>query len=206
MITAKLGVGPLSKEIIEATYRFSEQHKKQMMLIASLNQINAAGGYVYGWNTRWFKEHCDRIAKAHPQADVLLCRDHCGPFFMGEPDLVDSMNKVYANLTADCEAGFDLIHIDMCHLSDNLDQVMESTNQAMHFCRSINPEVQFEVGTDAIESSATGLSKLEEALAVLEFPVEFFVINTGSLVRDYRQAGRFAIGNTQRCTDLLQDG
>lgn len=202
MVTANLGIGPLSPEIIEAVYRFSEENQKQMMLIASLNQINAAGGYVCGWDTLTFKRHCTTMSLQYPTSDVLLCRDHCGLFFMGETDLAHSMDMVYDNLRADCEAGFDLIHIDMCHFPGSREEILQATNRAIRFCLGIKPDMLFEVGTDAI-GGVTDLQELESILALLDFPIEFFVVNTGSLVREFKQAGTFNMDNTKLCTDLL---
>ncbi len=91
MTTARLGVGPMSTETIIATYRFSHEHRQQMMLIASLNQINCNGGYVNGWDTATFKQFCMSLKRTYPDADVLLCRDHCGPYFMGEDNLTTAM-------------------------------------------------------------------------------------------------------------------
>ena len=50
-LSATLGIGPMSSEIIEAVFRFSHYYRKQLMLIASKNQIDYSGGYVNNWNT-----------------------------------------------------------------------------------------------------------------------------------------------------------
>ena len=205
MITSKLGVGPLSPEIIEGVYRYSEQSQRQMMLIASLNQVNAIRGYVCGWSTPAFKQYCVKMSRRYPRADVLLCRDHCGPFFMGETDL--SMRTVYDNLRADCAADFDLIHIDMCHLSNDLDKVLRYTIGAAKYCLAvINRNVRLEIGTDAI-GGVTDFQQLQRTLESLcDIPrIEFFVVNTGSLVREFNQVGTFDADNTKRCTDLLHE-
>lgn len=200
MITAKLGVGPLSTEIIEATYRFSEDNQKQMMLIASLNQINVAGGYVYGWKTHEFATYCAGMKLQYPGANVLLCRDHAGPGFMsGTPDL----KAVYTNLRADCDEGFDLIHIDMCHTIQP-GEVLSEVQNAMGLCLKYNPDMRFEVGTDAIDGELTDVAGLEASILQLRgYPIEFWVVNTGSLVRGVAQVGHFAIFNSLRCTKLL---
>jgi len=204
MTTARLGVGPMSTEIIEATYRYSEKNYTQMMLIASLNQINCDGGYVNGWTTHQFRAHCDSIKAKYPLADVLICRDHCGPFFMGEADLEESMNRVYGNLAVDCGACFDIVHIDMCHYSDDVHKVLAETIKAMDYCLSINPQVRFEIGTDAIGMGVTNTLDLMWILEkVKAYPIEFYVINTGSLIQDTWQAGIFDPCNTKQCTSVL---
>ena len=55
-IKANLGIGPMSSETIEAVYRFSNFHRKQIMLIASKNQIDYSGGYVNKWTTKEYAE------------------------------------------------------------------------------------------------------------------------------------------------------
>jgi len=203
--TARMGVGPMSSEIIEATYRYSEKTKKQMMLIASLNQINCNGGYVNGWGTQTLKQYCVAMEGMYKEANVLLCRDHCGPFFMGETVLAESSKNVYANLKADCEAGLDLIHIDFCHIPVRDDrEVIAYAREAMDYCLSINPKIRFEIGTDAIGTGVTNTLDLMWILdKVKQYPIEFYVINTGSLIQDFWQAGIFDPCNTQQCTKIL---
>jgi fructose/tagatose bisphosphate aldolase len=174
------------------------------MLIASLNQINCNGGYVHGWDTKIFKSFCGQMHTVYPKADVLICRDHCGPMFTEETHLSESMKMVYANLKADCDAGFDIIHIDMCHYSDGIHGVLDETKKAMKYCLGINPEVRFEVGTDSINGERTEPDDLGYILDELEgFPIEFYVVNTGSLVRDTYQVGSFDISNTKECAAIL---
>ena len=51
MINSKLGIGPMSSEVIEAVYRYSHFFRKELMLIVSKNQVDYTGGYVNNWNT-----------------------------------------------------------------------------------------------------------------------------------------------------------
>ena len=48
----KIGIGPMSSEVIEAVYKYSSINNKELMLIASKNQIDHNGGYVNNWNTK----------------------------------------------------------------------------------------------------------------------------------------------------------
>src|SRR3989344_8240415 len=86
-IRASLGIGPMSSEAIEATFRYSHYHRNQLMLIASKNQIDAKGGYVNGWTTKQYMDEINVLRKQYPQSDVKICRDHCGPGFNGIHDL-----------------------------------------------------------------------------------------------------------------------
>ena len=43
---ATLAIGPMSSETIEATFRYSNFYRKELMLISSKNQIDWNGGDV----------------------------------------------------------------------------------------------------------------------------------------------------------------
>src|SRR4051812_15384473 len=106
-----LAIGPMSSEIIEAVFYYSNFFRVPLMLIASKNQIDYAGGYVNNWTTAEYMEFVNTMKKQYPLAKVKICRDHCGPGFNGKTDLKD----VYKTIEEDIKTGFDLIHIDFCH-------------------------------------------------------------------------------------------
>ena len=54
MIKSNLAIGPMSAEIIEAIFRFSHYKRKELMIIASKNQIDYNRGYVNNWTTKEF--------------------------------------------------------------------------------------------------------------------------------------------------------
>ena len=60
---SKLGLGPMSTEIIEAVFRYSHFHRKQLMMIPSKNQIDHEGGYVNSWTTKQFMDFVKEIVK-----------------------------------------------------------------------------------------------------------------------------------------------
>ena len=91
-ITARFGIGPMSTETIEAVYRYSSFNRKQVMLIASKNQIDYSGGYVNNWSTKEFTDHLDSMKEKYNFSDVVICRDHCGPGFNGGYDLRDTFS------------------------------------------------------------------------------------------------------------------
>ena len=53
----------------------------------------------------------DEMRNQNPNAQVKICRDHCGPGFNGNYDISDT----YATIEDDIKRGFDLIHVDFCH-------------------------------------------------------------------------------------------
>lgn len=188
---AKLGFGPMSTEAIEAVFRYSERHGRELMFVTSKNQIDYAGGYVNGWRTKDFAVFLDSMRRRHPGSNVKVCRDHCGPGFNGRLDLEDT----YRTIEADLEAGFALIHIDFCHQGNDRREQMAASKKAIEHCRRLCPGVLLEVGTDDtnIRCPAVDLSELKQEVAFFsEFcqPV-FYVVNTGALVKELRQAGTF---------------
>ena len=60
-IDSTLGIGPMSSEVIEAVFRYSNYYRKPLMLIASKNQIDWRGGYVNGWKTENYKSFIDQM-------------------------------------------------------------------------------------------------------------------------------------------------
>ena len=103
----------MSSEIIEATFRYSQYHRTELMLIASKNQIDYNGGYVNSWTTDEYVEFVEEMREEYPHSNVKLCRDHCGPGFNGVYDLDDT----YKTIESDVKNGFELIHIDFCYFN-----------------------------------------------------------------------------------------
>ena len=109
MLISNLACGPMSKEIIEAVFRYSHKFGKQLMLICSRNQVDRDSGYIF--TTSQYAEYLEKMRRIYPQSDVVVCRDHCGPGFGG---VDDSLESVKTTIHCDLEHGFDLIHIDLC--------------------------------------------------------------------------------------------
>ncbi len=59
----KIGIGPMSTEVIEAVYKYSSINNKDLMLIASKNQIDHSGGYVNNWNTKDYSKFILKMKK-----------------------------------------------------------------------------------------------------------------------------------------------
>jgi len=185
---SKLGIGPMSSEVIEAVFRYSEENSEPLMLIASKNQIDWDGGYVNKWNTKQYAEYVGGLRKKYLNAKVYLCRDHCGPGFKN-----DDGDDVYKTIDSDLENGFDLIHIDFCHLKDK-SKILEESKKAIEYIKNKKSETLIEVGTD--ENTGRFLDNVSEIEDKMKFfnnitPINFFVVQTGSLVKEINQAGGF---------------
>ncbi len=75
----------------------------------------------------------------------------------------------------------------------------------MQYCLTKNPRVRFEVGTDAIGDKVTNLLDLMWILEKLKaYPIEFYVVGTGSLIQDFYQVGIFDSCNTRQCGEVLK--
>ena len=139
-IKSKLGLGPMSSEIIEAVFKNSQENKNQLMLIASKNQIDYGGGYVNNWTTKEYSQFLSSMKEKYPKSDVKTCRDHCGPGFNKNFSLGDS----YKTMEEDIKQGFDLIHIDFCKFKGDLEEKLKESKKAIEFCSKLNPNILFE--------------------------------------------------------------
>jgi len=203
-IRSNLGIGPMSTEAIEAAFRYSHYHRKQLMLIPSKNQIDSKGGYVNGWTTGQFMDAIRKLRTTYENSDVLVCRDHCGPGFNGNFDLSDT----YDTIRDDIQNGFDLVHIDFCHFQGSKDEQMEASKKAVEFSLQQNPHIMLEIGTDENMGSNYSLPNISEIEREIDFfkaicDPEFYVVQTGSLVKEINQVGNFNKEFTVKITDVL---
>ena len=75
-----LGVGPMSKNCIDAAIELAKEYCTPLMLIASRRQIDSeqfGGGYVENWTTKQF---ADYVIYKDTQKNIILARDHGGPW------------------------------------------------------------------------------------------------------------------------------
>jgi hypothetical protein len=192
MISSNLGFGPMSREIIEAIFSSSQKSGKQLMIIASKNQIDYGGGYVEGWTTREFMDFIEKMKEKYVSANILICRDHCGPGFNGVSDLEDTYNTI----KEDIGCGFDLIHIDFCNFSGTQEEKLLESKKAIEYCLRLNPRIKLEIGTDVNSGAVFGeddLIRIEKEIVFFKkfCSPEFYVVQTGSLIREVNQVGSF---------------
>jgi hypothetical protein len=203
-IKSRFGIGPMSLESIEAVYRFSNFNRKQLMLIASKNQIDHSGGYVNGWSTKNYVEHIKTVKNTYNKSDVLLCRDHCGPGFNGDFNLEDT----YKTIESDIENDFDLLHIDFCHYKGTNDDKLKESKKAIEFCKKLNDDIFLEIGTDENLGDNFAFNSLNDIEEELDYFTsfcnpDFFVVQTGSLVMEVNQVGNFNDSFSRQVSSLL---
>jgi tagatose-1,6-bisphosphate aldolase non-catalytic subunit AgaZ/GatZ len=180
----KLGFGPMSYEIVDLIGEYTSEQKRNIMLIASRNQIDSNSGYVMT------TKDLNRVVYKNPH--LMLCRDHCGPYFLDSEKTFTVSAAVEATkktIGGDIEAGFDLIHIDTSRCDDQY-LVAE---ELIKFCLNLNPNIKFEFGTEENVGVAAGIEKYKSDVEFAkQFPnMTFVVAQTGSLVMEDRQVGTF---------------
>ncbi|MEX1112064.1 MAG: hypothetical protein WEC84_01260 [Candidatus Andersenbacteria bacterium] len=185
---SRLGIGPMSREIIEAVYSYSHTRNTPLMLIASKNQIDYDRGYVF--KTSDYRQYLDQMKRQYSGANVYICRDHCGPGHNSVFELEDT----YKTIEADIANGFDLIHVDFCFHSGPHKEILDQSKKAIQFIHSQAPRTMIEVGTD--ENTATNIEDTLRAEASMKYftsfcEPHFFVLQTGTIIKEDRQEGIF---------------
>jgi tagatose-1,6-bisphosphate aldolase non-catalytic subunit AgaZ/GatZ len=224
-----LGIGPMSKNCLQATLELSNDQDFPVMFIASRNQVDAdelGGGYVNGWNQFTFADAAKEVAeKIDYKGLYYLCRDHGGPWQRDNErndhlPLEKAMELGKQSYIADIESGFDLLMIDPTKDPFEmgkvipLDVVLERTVDLIEFCEQERkarnlPEIGYEVGTEetnggltSIETYETFIIRLKEELEERNLPLPTFIVGqTGTLTRKTEQAGTF---NFKNAHDLAQ--
>ena len=227
-----LGIGPMSKNCVQATLELSEEEDYPVMFIASRNQVDMdelGGGYVNGWNQKSFAKAVAEVAKEINYNNLYyLCRDHGGPWQRDKERndhlLVDkAMELGKKSYIADIEAGFDLLMIDPTKDPFEvgkvipLDVVLERTVDLIEFCekerKSRNlPEIGYEVGTEetnggltSTETYETFILKLKEELEKRDLPMPTFIVGqTGTLTRKTEQVGTFNFKNAYELAQMAK--
>jgi tagatose-1,6-bisphosphate aldolase non-catalytic subunit AgaZ/GatZ len=206
-----LGVGPMSKNCVDATIELAEQYKTPLMLIASRRQVDSeqfGGGYVENWSTRQF---ADYVRSKDINKNIILARDHGGPWQnelekSQNMNLKDAMQSAKDSYRADIDAGFHMLHIDPSvdiHSQPNTDQVLERVYELYDFCWSHaqekNQDIIFEIGTEEQSGSNNSQEELEYTLENMRkfcknnkipFP-SFVVIQAGTRVMETKNIGSF---------------
>ena len=201
----KLGFGPMSKEIIDILARHTKENNYPLMIIASRNQVDYVTGYVC--TTAELAEQ----VKQYKNPNLLLCRDHCGPYFSDLDKgltIEDAMDRCMKTISQDIASGFDLIHIDVSRIKENQ---LFYAKQLIEYAISLNPNIKLEFGSEDntgidIDSS---LARIDVQLGFLnpyKDNVVFFVTQTGSLTKN-GQAGVFDIARNQAvCKQIRAEG
>ena len=218
-----IGIGPMSSNLLKASFELARDEDFPLMFIASRNQVDKdelGGGYVNGWNQQTFAADIKQVAVDTDFTGLYyLCRDHGGPWQRDEErnahlSVEKAMHLAKESYLADIEAGFDLLMIDptkdpfqMGKVVD-LDKIIEWTVELLEFCETERkkrnlPEIGYEVGTEetnggltTTERYETFIKKLQAELSSRNLPMPSFIVGqTGTLTRLTEQVGHWNYAN-----------
>ncbi len=207
-----LGVGPMSRRVVEETILLANQLKLPIALIPSRRQIEChglGGGYVESWTTENFVQFVrDRDLGNY----VVLSRDHSGPWQYkvtdGSQKVIPhekAMEEAKVSLSVDIASGFDVLHLDPSlglGLGRSEIEVQEDLLELYSFCfgREGGQAITYEVGADE-QSMVPDLpsiaeekfEKIAQGLKSCGLPLpQFYVLQTGTKVKETRNIGSFA--------------
>jgi hypothetical protein len=186
----KYFIGPMSKNIVDVIVEFCKETKNEIALIPSRRQVEWNGGYVNNWTTEEFSKYNNLIKQ----------RDHSGPG-QGIHD-----DNGYESLKHDCQY-LDLIHIDPWKKYPEFNLGLEETIKMIEFCYELNPNIQYEVGTEeAIRRfESYELADLMHQLQHRLLPeiykqIKYLVIQSGTSLKGTNQTGTY---DTSRLVEML---
>ena len=218
-----LGIGPMSPNLLKASFELASEKDFPLMFIASRNQVDAdelGGGYVNGWDQKRFSEDIKAVAEEVGfDGEYYLCRDHGGPWqrdnernaHLPEDEAMELARQSYLQ---DMLNGFDLLMIDPTKDPFEigkvipLDVVLTRTVELIEWCEKERisrglPEIGYEVGTEETNGGLTSTEKYQVFIDQLKVQLEeknlpmptFIVGQTGTLTRKTEQVGTFNFAN-----------
>ncbi|MGX7091154.1 class II D-tagatose-bisphosphate aldolase non-catalytic subunit [Hutsoniella sourekii] len=227
-----LGIGPMSKNCVQAALELSMEDDYPVMFIASRNQVDLdelGGGYVNGWDQFRFAKAVEEVAKEIGyDNEYYLCRDHGGPWqrdkerndHLPEDEAMELGKKSYL---ADMEAGFDLLMIDPTKDPFEvgkvipLETVITRTVDLIEYCEKKRkelglPEIGYEVGTEETNGGLTStevyeefINRLQDELGAKNLPMPTFIVGqTGTLTRKTEQVGKFNFHNAYELSEMAK--
>ncbi|WP_404331760.1 class II D-tagatose-bisphosphate aldolase non-catalytic subunit [Mesobacillus maritimus] len=225
-----LGIGPMSANLLRASFELARDEDFPVMFIASRNQVDMdelGGGYVNGWNQHSFVEAIRNTAEETGFDGLYyVCRDHGGPW-QRDKERNDHLPAEQAmefgkkSYLADIEAGFDLLMIDPTKDPFEvgkvvpLENVISRTVELIEYCENERkarnlPEIGYEVGTEetnggltSTETYETFIKRLKEELGSKGLPMPTFIVGqTGTLTRKTEQVGTFNFHNAYELAQM----
>ena len=210
-----LGVGPMSRNCINAAIKIANTRKIPIILIGSRRQIEArslGGGYVD--TTERFCRYVKKTDKENGKY-VFLARDHGGPWQGGdEYDLSheEAMNTARESYRVDIESGMDILHIDPSLKTRPASAIMRDIDDLMSFClkESYNmiadrTDPIFEIGTEEHGDFTSDPTQFSDFARRYRLNSSFIVGNTGLWVKETRNVGRFDIEKTKELVKVCNE-
>lgn len=203
----KLGIGPMSMDLINCLSLYAKKNKKYIFLIATRNQIDAkqfGGGYVNNFCTEEYSNYVGSLKNKY----LILCRDHCGPFIK-DKEKNYSFKKTYENclrsLETDIDSGFKILHIDVSSCNGKYKIAKKMIDHCLNYSKKLNKKIYFEFGSEDHGFK----SSMKQFKSDLNFcknykEIKFLVANTGSLVKEIFQVGSFKYSSAKKFVVLAK--
>ncbi len=197
-VPSRLGIGPMSRNVLDAAIRMAYRHQRTVMVIASRSQVECGdlgGGYVEGWSTEQFTAY---IRSQDPAGLVRICRDHGGPWqhpneVASGLDETDAMASSLASLCCDIRSGVELLHIDTsregggsARFESAVDRLTTLYGECQELANTYGRQIAFEVGLEKQSSDPDDPSEFRAKLECI----------VGSLARESLQPPTFVVGQT----------
>jgi len=212
-----LGIGVMSKNVVDSAIELVNEHNIPLMLIASRRQIECqkfGGGYVNNWTTETFAKY---VRDNDINNNIILCRDHGGLWqnnFEKDFTYEEAMESAKESFRIDVESGFDILHIDTSLSPDKitLSESVERLCELYKYCDKASPEnVMFEIGSEEQSGNIQNLDDLEYTIRYINdfcviygcrFP-SFVVAQTGTKVLEMQNIGNFD-NNHEKIKEIVQ--
>ena len=224
-----LGVGPVSKNVIKATFLSCKKYDCPPLFIASRNQVDLKElGYGYlmgGMDQSLFSNLIlEMKEEVGYTGQVYICRDHGGPWQrnieLDEKYPIDkAMDIARKSFRADIEAGFNYLHIDptKCPHDFTQDDLIDWTVELLEYCEQqrislSKPEIDYEIGTEDIQGGLTSnqtfesfLRKIVQKLEERKLPMPTCIVGqTGTLCKIDKNCGSFDKNQTAQLVDIAK--
>lgn len=204
-----LGIGSISKNVIDAGIEIANEHDIPILIIASRRQIDTDKihyGYVNNWVTEDFVKY---IRNKQKKENIFIERDHGGPWqnnieIQKRYSLKEAMNSAKVSYAIDIDCGFDFLHLDpSIDISNQISskQIFERLEELYDFCTSYSDKrkkyIEFEVGTEEQMIYLNSKNEFEESLKEIKllckknnFKLPFFVVTQiGTKVMETKNVG-----------------
>lgn len=201
-----LGVGPMSKNCVDATIELANTLKIPILLIASRRQIECkalGGGYVNNWTT---EEYAQYVREHDKGGYILLARDHGGPWQgADEMDLphAEAMERAIVSYAADISSGFDMIHLDPSLKARSLNEIKDDIDHLFHICEGLarGRSLIYEAGTEEHNGRVSTTEDFDSFVrfckGIADTKIRFIVGLTGTHVKETRNIGTFNPSQSQ---------
>jgi hypothetical protein len=207
VLNSRIAIGPMSPLVIQAINDFTKNKNIKIMIIASRNQIDFESGYVNNWITETFSKY----VRNFNNENLILCRDHCGPYFSpndNELKIIKAVELTKKTIEADIINDFKIIHIDTSFCGKAKYEIMkELISYAINYSKKKNKIIEFEVGSDENNGTPVDPVKFDKYLKkITSFcNPKFIVAQTGSLTKEIFQVGQFDFKNVKKICNISKN-